>query len=120
MKTIELPKGLKLPVGEAFHVGYKVLKPARTSSNFGTYYKNPLTYKPLQITKPKKGWGPLCVFVNKKAAISFKSDYCDSNYPIVKVLYKPSFETQIWQKGAGKTTINIAGKALADWIICLE
>lgn len=103
-----------------WQLGYKViLKDGRVSCIVGHN-----EYKKLTVTKPVKGYGPLCVFVDEKSARAFKQSHYFDEVKIVPCVFVRSKETKIWEIGRKGYAVKIRrlpkGTVLASQVICLE
>ena len=106
--------------------GYKVLTAKRRSCI--AIIKNGGLYYPVGVAvKPKKGWGPLCVFQQKERAEEFAKYFVcgwpNSNGFIAKCEYEPSLEYAVWRQwGFPSRWLGSLpeGTALATTVTCLE
>jgi hypothetical protein len=74
-------------------------------------------YKPMEVTRPREGNGPLCVFSNLYHAAFYAEDLICEVY---SCKYVPSKESHVWQCKLGcqmPLTFLPTGTALADAVL---
>ena len=89
---------------EIWKRGWKVVYVSRggeETSMSGDLFPRTITYKPLAITIPKSGFGPLTVFKTRKAARYMQKNMRRPYLGIRKCFYVPSRCCIVWEKGTG-------------------
>lgn len=103
--------------------GYKVLTHKRRSCVV-VLREGGRHYPVGEAVRAKRGYGPLCVFANKRAAVRFANTCLLCEGFIVKCKYEPSHLYNIWQgrdQNWGRSLAYLpAGTALATTVTCLE
>lgn len=101
-------------------MGYKVLM-KYYDGTFRSSHIGGLRYKISRWTTPRSGYGPLCVFTNRKDARLFVKSSYPNDFAIFRCVYEPSTAQNVWSPFASTPLTRLPnGKALATRVKITE